>query len=241
MKSFSKSIFSLIFLFFILNNDLVITVQAYKNERSLLNALAGSKKDEKASTHNFKESSTRVKSSAVSTSNTWNSRLKGEYAKNRAKLFPLLIAVIVIVAITIVVATIKKVYDKQLEKEKKFLSNIANKHKVEIKNDRLKSNMDFIDYCLAFQKISGLYEAYAIAAKIKNEELQLSYKGLQDSLKAKDTATDPLAKSLGPIANKYVQMYGTKIDPQRKNNIFILYLKKKKKWYNSYFLIIYFV
>lgn len=222
MKSFSRSIFSLFFLFFILNNDLVITVQAYKNERSLLNALAGSKKGEKSSSHHFRESNSRaLKSSSVLTSNSWNSRLQGEYVRNRARIFPLLIAVIVIVAITIVVATIKKVYDKQLEKEKKFLTNIANKHKVEIKNDRLKSNMDFIDYCLGFQKISGLYEAYAIAAKIKNEELQLSYKGLQAALTAKETATDPLAVILGPIAQKYVKFFGTKIDPQRNNQFYV--------------------
>lgn len=91
------------------------------------------------------------------------------------------------------VSTVKKVIDKQIERERKELSKKLNINKVAEKNDRLISNLDYIDFCLGFQKISSLFEGYVVMGKIKNEELQASFQSLANDVHG-DKVVEPKFK-----------------------------------------------
>ena len=76
MKQVSKLLFSLLTIYFLLNNDLIITVQALSNERKLSSSLTAEKKGKYP---RFKASINRSKKLKALTSNHWKSHIKGKF------------------------------------------------------------------------------------------------------------------------------------------------------------------
>jgi len=178
-----KTFFStFIFIFLILNQDIIISAYQKSQEVSAIRTLASRTSKVKKGLLKSKLGHQKDKTNSSSERKNELSTAVAYRHKTRFLETLCIIAIVLIVSVIILSAT-KRVVDKLIEKELKKLSSEVNKQKVAVFMERKAENALFIEYCLEYQKMSKLFKSYAIMAELTN-------KSLQESL-AEAKATDP--------------------------------------------------
>ena len=169
MKSILRQLFSLLLIFLILNQDLLISAHTLTREKhSHESRILASR-----ASPTFKAIRDRAESSSNST-HLKHSRTKAstETETEKAKqLETLLIIAIVFIVLIIVAAVAKKIVDRVVKKELEFLSKEVNKQKVQVMEVRKKENKMYIEFCLGYQKMSRLFKAYSLLTRLHKEEI----------------------------------------------------------------------
>lgn len=169
---------ALLFIFLLLNQDIVINAHSLSKERHLLSLRAehlkslNKKKQINSISHRFHGHRSHSEMNSLTKAET-------------KQLETLLIIGIVLVVALIISYAAKKIVDKMVEKEMKILSEAANKEKVIIFHERKIDNELFIDYCLGYQKISKLFKTHSIMAKLSENDLVETFENLKKFISQK--------------------------------------------------------
>lgn len=201
MKSFLlKKLSSFLFLFLILNQDIIISAHSLRFEKSLLTL-----KSEIIKHHKKKQNSTILhqnNSTSISKNSDTSLRLKD---KETSKFDPFGVFFVIIVVSYVANRIVKAYLDYRLQKAKKWISK--EKHKIHADKYlyRIDESSIIINYCLDYQKFLSLFKSYSILQEIHDQEFQKSLKELKKSGKS-IKLIDFLEKTAKPKVNlnKYI-------------------------------------